>query len=353
MGSGAAYVALRRPAPPDAASLRDAVDSFADDTGLIAYWIEDTGSVAVFAKPHAPPVVRSLGFTGADARSLLAALQATVDAPIVAEERPPQPWQIFGQQLLEPFEREIMGCKRLIIVPHGPAHRFPFHALRLAPGKLLVDVVATQVIPSLAILRDLEPASITPGQMTTQVLCCALAPKDRKSFHAEAKLVAQLVGTRALLTATREDFLASAREADIIHLICHGRFDNDDPLAGELMLSDGPVTVRELLAVRLHSSLVSLAACETGVLAAATGDRLKGFAQALLLAGARTTLLTLWSVWSEPTRFWMENFYRVLVDDEVRTHRITSAYQMATLATRQRYPDPTCWAPFILLGRTD
>ncbi|MCK0198741.1 CHAT domain-containing protein [Ancylobacter sp. 6x-1] len=351
--AGAAYVALRRPAPPEAAALRILIDGLSDDTGVLAYWIDDPSTVAVFVRPHTPPLIRTLAFTPADARDLLEGLKARVDAPVPAQEQPPEAWQLYGQHLIEPFVGEIRHCRRLIIVPHGPAHRFPFHALQLTPGELLVDAVATQHIPSLAILRDLAPAAILPGRMTARVLCSAPGPKERQSFQAEALTVAAALGTQADLEATRETLLASAGDADILHLICHGRFDEEDPLAGELLLADGPVTVRELLALRLTASLVSLAACETGKIAAAKGDRLKGFAQALLLAGARTALLTLWSVWSEPTRFWMEQFYGALRDTETSTHPIASAHRVATLATRHRYPDPTCWAPFIVLGRTE
>ncbi|MET4038890.1 CHAT domain-containing protein [Bradyrhizobium sp. RT6a] len=351
--AGAAYVSLRRPQPPDLDSLRSVVDTLADDTGVLSFWIEPTGAVGIFARALTPIVVHPLEFTEADARALLEALEAQVEGPIRVEKEPLGSWQEYGLKLLHPFEREIRGCRTLVIVPHGLAHRFPFHALMLSAGKLLVEVVATQTVPSLAILRDLEAASIVPGSTNAQVLCSARTPNERESFHAEAELVAGTFGVGAILDAKRDDLLAGASQSDIIHVVCHGRFDDDDPLAAELILSDGPVAVRELLSLRLRASLVSLAACETGILAATKGDRLKGFAQALLLSGARTTLLSLWSVWSEPTRFWMEQFYRALMEPEAHSNRLAHAHRMATLATRRRYPDPTNWAPFILSGRAE
>jgi CHAT domain-containing protein len=85
-----------------------------------------------------------------------------------------------------------------------------------------------------------------------------------------------------------------------------------------------------------------------------------GFGQALLGAGARTVVATLWPVADEVAAFEMESFYRRLLAGTERAE----ALRAAALATRDelarggfRGPagaplaaDPALWSAFVLLG---
>jgi CHAT domain-containing protein len=118
-----------------------------------------------------------------------------------------------------------------------------------------------------------------------------------------------------------------------------------------VVLADGVMSAREWLLLPLRAQLVTLSACETGVQQIRSGDELQGFGRALLEAGSTGVLVTLWNVASEPTVEWMHTFYSRLAAVSSTSFPMASAFQAATLALRERDPDPLLWAPFILMGQ--
>lgn len=346
---GTAYVALRHPRPPDADSLRHLVAALPHGDAILAFWLTPAGTTAVLARPGTPPEVLTLDFTEADADAVIAALHAQAATPQINTLTTSALWRDAGTHLLAPLP--LTGVRRLTIVPHGRLHNLPLHALPVTADEPLIAALETVTIPSLGILRDLLATTRAPADTSASVLCCAQGPVERASFTAEATAVAARLGTTATIDARRADLLGAGTAADILHITCHGRFDDDDPLAAGLAFADGEVSVADLVATRLSASLVCLAACETGLLGIAAGDRLAGLRRALLLAGAGASVTTLWNIWSEPTRFWVEQFYAVLVTPDGSFAPLSSAHQAATLATRRRHPHPVHWAPFILSGR--
>jgi CHAT domain-containing protein len=348
--AGAAYVALRRPLPPDADALRRLVAALPEHDGILAFWLAPAGTIAVLARPGTPPLVLALDFTEAEANAVLTTLHAQVATPQADTLTTSPLWRAAGARLLAPFAAAFSACRRLTIVPHGRLHNLPLHALPFAADEPLIAKLETVTIPSLGIMRDLMAATRPHGTLTASVLCSAKNPAERASFTAEATNVAALLGTSAIEDARRADLLGVGTTANILHIVCHGRFDDENPLAAALALADGLVSVEDLVTTRLRASLVCLAACETGLLGIASGDRLAGLRRALLLAGAGATVTTLWNIWSEPTRFWVEHFYRALVNADGSFAPLSFAHQAATLATRRRHPHPLHWAPFVLSG---
>jgi CHAT domain-containing protein len=84
------------------------------------------------------------------------------------------------------------------------------------------------------------------------------------------------------------------------------------PLAGGKSY-DGRLTANEVLDNwQLNADLVTLSACESALGRPGGGDGLLGFAQAFLLAGARSVCLSLWKVDDTATALLMERFYQNL-----------------------------------------
>jgi CHAT domain-containing protein len=143
----------------------------------------------------------------------------------------------------------------------------------------------------------------------------------------------------------------NASSARLIHISCHGHFDLQDPLASGILLTDKEFTARDWLQLRLQADLVTLSACESGIIASDQGDDVVGLMRAILFAGASSLLMTLGSVNAEKTRDWMQRFYhsawneggQQIVDK-------AAAFRKATLELQQSHPDPYFWAPFILVG---
>lgn len=112
---------------------------------------------------------------------------------------------------------------------------------------------------------------------------------------------------------------------------------------------------------RLDADLVTLAACQSFRGPATTNDGFLGLPFALLSAGARQVLATLWPVDDRATALLMSRFYQERVErstaGEAATSTSAAALQAASLALRDYedasgahpYAHPIYWASFILI----
>jgi CHAT domain-containing protein len=99
---------------------------------------------------------------------------------------------------------------------------------------------------------------------------------------------------------------------------------------------------------RLNADLVTLSACQTG-LGAVLGEGVIGLSRALLAAGARSVLLSLWRVDDAATENLMVAFYRRYLAHGDKA----AALRQAMAETRERFPHPRDWAGFVLLGAAE
>src|SRR5581483_3925664 len=110
---------------------------------------------------------------------------------------------------------------------------------------------------------------------------------------------------------------------------------------------DGLLTAEDVCGLDLQATeLVVLSACDTGRGEVRTGEGVFGLQRAFILAGAKTLVMSLWSVPDEPTRELMEDFYKRILAGEGRA----DALRNAQLQLRQKYPDPFYWGAFICQG---
>ncbi len=90
-----------------------------------------------------------------------------------------------------------------------------------------------------------------------------------------------------------------------------------DPLEqalGHKSVFDGRLLVREIQRTwDLKAELVTLSACETALGRESDGEGFVGFAQALLMSGARSVCLSLWRVDDKATSLLMTRFYQNLL----------------------------------------
>ncbi len=135
----------------------------------------------------------------------------------------------------------------------------------------------------------------------------------------EAEAVRSLLGGRILegRQATKRNFTALAPQYKILHLSTHGKANDrrgDNSFLAISQLADTPdmeeyLYVRELYNLDLNADLVTLSACETGIGELQSGEGIVSLARGFSYAGAKSIVMTLWSVDDAQTRQLMEYFY--------------------------------------------
>jgi CHAT domain-containing protein len=95
--------------------------------------------------------------------------------------------------------------------------------------------------------------------------------------------------------AQKAAVLSALPHSPILHLACHGQQDLKKPLESGFMLSDGMLTVRELMRLDLKNAFLAfLSACETAKGDPGHPDQNFHLAAAMLFVGFRSVIGTMW-----------------------------------------------------------
>ena len=149
----------------------------------------------------------------------------------------------------------------------------------------------------------------------------------------------------------------------IVHIASHAALSPSNPLfsyielaaAGSRPEEDGRLEVHELLEIAIHSPLVFLSGCETGLGAAWSTDFIRGedyatLAQAFLYAGAANVVATLWPVEDEGAATLASLFYSHLRGIDPST---ALAEAQRDLIEDPRVRAPYHWAAYRMAGASE
>lgn len=180
-----------------------------------------------------------------------------------------------------------------------------------------------------------------------------------------------------------EDNLKNIQSPDILHIATHGYFlsnddasktkksianlinenyKNDSYLKSGLLLAgaqntlngkqpensnNGILTAEEAKNLNLKDTeLVVLSACETGLGDNLVGEGVIGLQRAFMIAGAKSVIMSLWSVSDEKTQELMTMFYTNWIKNNMSKEE---ALYQAKLSMKKLYHSPYYWAGFVLL----
>ncbi len=114
-------------------------------------------------------------------------------------------------------------------------------------------------------------------------------------------------------------------------------------------LDDGVLTAKEIAKVNLSDAdLVVLSACQTG-LGEIKDDGVFGIQRGFKKAGAKSLLMSLWSVSDQATRLMMSTFYANLMSGQTKHEAFLNAQKTLREYPENDYSSPYFWASFILL----
>lgn len=145
-----------------------------------------------------------------------------------------------------------------------------------------------------------------------------------------------------------------------VHIATHGFVNEDTPELSGLLLAqdstikeDGILYSGEIYNLKLKSDLVTLSACETGLGKISSGEGVIGLSRALLYAGTKNIIVSLWKVADHSTSVLMMDFYEELLKhpEESKVDALYKAKIDMINLNNGKYASPFYWSPFILIGK--
>ena len=117
---------------------------------------------------------------------------------------------------------------------------------------------------------------------------------------------------------------------------------------------DGILTAEEVASLNLEGvEWAVLSACDTGLGTITAGEGVLGLRRAFQIAGARTVIMSLWSVEDRATSEWMEALYRARLGRQLDTAdamREASLQLIRARRARGLSTSPFYWAAFVAAG---
>jgi CHAT domain-containing protein len=113
---------------------------------------------------------------------------------------------------------------------------------------------------------------------------------------------------------------------------------------------DGVVSAEKILGLRLKGTeLVVASACDTALGDVKSGEGVFGLKRAFILSGAKTVLMSLWSLSDKETVKLMTDFFTLMAEGKSKAE----ALREAKLNMMKKAPRPFYWGAFVLVGNPE
>ena len=297
----------------------------------------------------------------------------------------------------KPLDEQLKGVTKIYLSLDGAYHQLSINALKDLTGKYLVDkytLLFTGNTKDIIDVKENEAASVKP---TSAFLV-------GNPLYGKHDMIPQLPGTEAevknitkLLIPYKvkttvffgdkatEEKVKQIDSPSILHIATHGYFLADlsqmettkvlgvdisaakeNPLlrSGVLLANcdnvfdenfhpspnseNGILTAYEAMSLSLDKTdLVVLSACETGLGSVKQGEGVYGLQRAFLIAGAKSIIMSLWSVSDEATMQLMTLFY----NNYAKSGNKIQAFSDAIKQLKIKYKEPFYWSAFVMLSK--
>jgi CHAT domain-containing protein/Tfp pilus assembly protein PilF len=247
------------------------------------------------------------------------------------------------RELIEPI-REHLWDYRLIIVPDGPLHYLPFHALFDGSRYLGEDhVISYAGSSSLYYLSSCRQIDLPDHNLV-------LAPEHRENDGMASQLEKLLPNVRTFWGAEADVAMLEKHGpgSGTIHFDAHLKVRLDNPLFSTFALGDKEISILDTYHLRLPCSLIGLAGTGPGLRPSGNGEEIHVLARGLEYAGAQTLLMPLWNVSGNPIECFLREFY---TRSEFEADK-PLVFQESVGRVREQFPNPYHWSSYILRGKS-
>jgi CHAT domain-containing protein len=314
--------------------------------------------------------------------------------------------QALYTDTLGPVAPQFSGAKALVVAPSGPLLALPFAVLltgpasanELASAPWLIRQVSVAHVPSAANFVALRkagvsaapqpwlgfggfrPVTLAQARASFPAAVCSDSAALLASLPPLASALRELNAARVVLGASPSDEMLNAnftvpaveradlKDYRILHFATHALLPAELRCVDEpaIVTSDPPgardaagalLTASDIVGLHLDADLVILSACNSGGPGGAVaGESLSGLARAFFYSGARSLLVTHWSVNDQAAAYLVVDTLRRL--HEAPADGVAAAMRGAELgmldAAGHSMPaalaHPFFWAPFAVIG---
>ena len=271
------------------------------------------------------------------------------------------------------------GMRRALIVPDGWVSSVPFDLVPAANSQALIEQLEISYLPTAVLLRRPTLTQRWPYLPWWREMVAFGNPEVQGSRDSialdhdgtiqplpysseEILAIAQMLYGRGDLflgaADLKDTFLAAeARGAPILHVSTHAFADADVPEDSRILFSpragDAPdyLFLRELHELDLREvNLATLSACDTERGQMIRGEGVQAFSRALLFAGARSAVTTLWRVSDQPTSEFMKQFYYYALQKHQPKAEALRSAKLKFLQSQTELNNPAHWAAFVITG---
>jgi len=365
---------------PDALSLHSIQARLDPHTALIEFWTGAEGVAAVWVTREAAGISQS-HFSAAEMDAFQRFVTGLPDNLSGYWQKDCHKISSMLPKDIAPFAQDRYA--HVLIVPDGFLSLLPIELLPTPSGQPLLETRDVTYMPSAVLLLRgaMQKASATRLPWQQQLVgfgdpavigggesSLTSAPRGEISGSLpasgdEIRGIARMSAGRTNLFLGAEDrkqtFFTSAHSgAALLHVSTHAVADMDDPERSRLLFSpDEPgqpnnyLFLKELYDLDLRgTSLATLSACDTERGRLVPGEGIQAFSRALLAAGSRSALTTLWRVPDEPTSQFMQHFYFYLLKKHQSKAEALRLTNLEFLHSGTELSHPRYWAAFVLNG---
>lgn len=215
---------------------------------------------------------------------------------------------------------KILGYDRATLIPTGYLSLLPLHAAwtpdpdRPTGKRYALDDIHFTYTPN---ARSLTAArAIADCPFTDSILAIDNPQNDLPNSNREINCAIASFSDRTVFSRDKATIAAVKSKlsgAAIVHFSCHGTANFDEPLSSGLLMSDGLLTLKDILAINLAQDngirLAILSACETGLPGFKNIDEFISLPIGLLQAGVAGVIASLWAVSDLSTMMLLVRFY--------------------------------------------
>ena len=325
-------------------------------------------------------------------QALIASEQELVDAQKL--------WNDLSDLLIKPLKQVIGDAETLFISPDAELNRIPFAALSSHRGnELLGEEINLRLLTTGRELLDLAKKReatktktlVVANPAFNQIRAFSSKKKDELSAKnisqqrssdltssfwdplpgtsREGKAIAKITNAKLLMEEKATALAIQEEEAPkVLHIATHAFFrpdqeEGEDPLlrSGIVLAGanqpdlnpkdDGYLTALEITKLDWQGTeLAVISGCESGKGEIQSGEGVYGLKRAIAVAGARSSLLSLWKVDDRATAAFMTSFYKKLQVGEGRADALAATQKEFRNHSIPGWRHPYVWAAFQLSG---